>query len=78
MPCRYLLNETRFKLPDTLIKEYRIDVEYIDGNKETITVCDNHQRLVYHGVGREVRKVTFTPVSTHGCNEFRLFDFELV
>lgn len=78
MPCRYLLNETRFKLPDTLIKEYRLDVECADGTIDTIAVADNHQRLVYHNVGKDVRKVIFTPISTYGCSEFRLFDFELV
>lgn len=78
MPCRYILNETRFKLPETLIKEYCIDIEYVDGTTDTIAVADNHQRLVYHDVGKDIRKVMFTPISTHGCNEFRLFDFELV
>lgn len=78
MPCRYLLNETKFKLPDTLVKDYRIDVVCEDGVSESMTICNNHQRLVYHDVGKKVKKITFTPLSTNGCDEYRVFDFELI
>ena len=78
MPCNYPLNETRFKLPDTLIKEYRIEGIDKNGNvAETITIKNNHQRLVIHSVDWNVYKVRFVPVATNGCDEFRLFDFEI-
>ncbi len=78
MPCRYKLNEPDFKLPQTLIKDYRIDIILADGNKEIIDVKNNFQRLVYHLVGKKVKKIIFTPLETHGCRECRVFDFELI
>lgn len=78
MPCRYLLNETKFKLPDTLIKDYRIEIVCDDDTVEIINITNNHQRLVYHDVGKKVRKIIFIPISTNGCNEYRVFDFELM
>ena len=76
MPCNYPLKETKYKLPNTLIKEYRI--EAIDGNNKVynINVDDNHQRMVKHHVNWNVNKITFIPISTHGAEEFRVFRFD--
>ena len=77
MPCNYPLVETRFKLPTTLIKEYRIEGENENGETFTITVSDNHERFVRHSVFWKVKTLRFVPLSTHGSEEFRLFDFEV-
>jgi hypothetical protein len=77
MPCNYPLVQEKFKLPKTLIKEYRIEGESADGECFTISVSDNHQRLVRHIVKWKVRRLRFIPISTHGCETFRLFDFEI-
>ena len=77
MPCSYPLVETRFKLPKTLIKEYSIELVTESGDKSVIHVTDNHQRLVKHSVKTNAKLVRFVPVSTHGCDDFRLFDFEI-
>ncbi len=77
MPCNYPLIQTNFKLPDTLIKEYRIEGENEDGKQFTICISDNHQRFVRHFVDWKVKKIRFIPISTHGCETFRLFDFEI-
>ena len=71
------LEEKKFKLPDTLIKEYIIEGCDKNGNIQRISVTDNHQRFVLHEVDWCVSTVRFIPVSTHGCSEFRIFDFEL-
>ena len=78
MPCNYPLVQTKFKLPKTLIRAYRI--EGIDQNGtvvESIEVNDCHQRFVRHSVNWSVREVRFIPLATHGCYAFRVFDFEI-
>ena len=77
MPCRYLIDEKEFKLPGTLIKEYTIVGIGKDGERKTITVKDNHQRFVVHNVDWKVKKIRFIPLSTHGCDKFRVFNFEI-
>lgn len=77
MPCNYPLVETKFKLPSTLIKEYKIEGENSVGEKFEILVSDNHQRFVRHCVDWTVKEISFIPVSTHGCRDFRVFSFEI-
>ena len=77
MPCNYPLVETRFKLPTTLIKEYKIVGTNSAGEKFEICVPDNHLRFVRHNVDWTVKEIEFIPTSTHGCEDFRLFDFEI-
>ena len=77
MPCSYPLVEKRFKLPRTLIREYRLEGVDATGNTFEVHICDNHQRFVTHSVNWKVRKLRFIPIATHGCEQFRLFDFEI-
>lgn len=77
MPYRFALNEKRYVLPKTLIKEYRVEIEDMNGKTHCIDVKDNHRRLVVHNVDYTARRVRFVPSATHGCDEFRLFDFEI-
>ena len=77
MPCCYPLVEKRFKLPKTLIKEYRIEAEDSLGKLFTLCVSDNHRRFVRHSVDWKIKKIRFVPIATHGCEDFRLFDFEI-
>ena len=77
MPCNYPLVQTKFKLPETLIKEYRIEAERSDGERFFICVSNNHQRFVRHSVNWNVEKVRFIPIATYGSETFRLFDFEI-
>ncbi len=77
MPCRYPLHETRYKIPPTLIKEYRVEGISSDGKIQAIHVCDNHQRFVKHAVDWQVKTVRFVPYSTYGCDTFRVFSFEI-
>ena len=77
MPCNYPLVQTKFKLPNTLIREYVIEGESKSGEKFSIHITDNHQRFVKHKVDWQVKSLKFIPISSHGCEEFRLFDFEV-
>lgn len=77
MPCCYPLVEKRYKLPDTLIKEYIVEGIKENGETEIIDVRNNHQRFVINNVDWNVKKIRLIPVSTYGCGEFRIFGFEL-
>ena len=77
MPCCYPLVEKKFKLPGTLIKEYIIQGIKEIGETETIIVKNNHQRFVVHNVDWNVKRIRLIPVSTCGCDEFRIFGFEI-
>ena len=77
MPCNYPLEEKIIKLPQTLVKAYRIEGIREDGTKVELSVTDNHQRFVLHKVDWNVSQVRFVPISTHGCEEFRVFDMEI-
>ena len=78
MPCSYPLIQTRFKLPQSLVKEYKLQLTLEDGTNKEICVNDNRQRLVKHSVDEIVTKVKFIPIKTHGCDEYRVFSFEIV
>ena len=77
MPCCYPLEEKRFKLPKTLISAYRIEGEDANGTVYSIEVTNSHQRFVRHAVDWKVQTVRFVPLATHGCEEFRVFNFEI-
>ena len=77
MPCNYPLVEKKVKLPDTLIREYRIEGISENGEVYTIAVHDGHQRFVLHDVDWKVKTLRFIPLATHGCSQCRLFAFEI-
>ena len=77
MPCHYPLVQTKFKLPKTLISEYKIEGVSENSDITEIYVNDNHQRFVRHNVNWCVKQVRFIPLSTFGIDEFRVFDFEI-
>lgn len=77
MPCNHPLKQTRFVLPDTIIKQYRIEGIAENGNVVSLEISDNHRRFVRHKVDWKVKTVRFVPISTHGCETFRLFCFEI-
>lgn len=77
MPCSYPLVQTKFKLPETLIKEYKIEIISENGAVESLYIDDNHQRFVKHKINRKANKIRFIPIASWGCSEPRLFDFEI-
>lgn len=77
MPFNYPLKQTRYRVPETLIREYRIEGESALGERFELHVADNHQRFVRHSVDWRVRTVRFVPLATFGCEQFRLFAFDI-
>jgi hypothetical protein len=77
MPCNIPLVQNKFKLPKTLIREYKIEGISESGEIFEIYVNDNHQRFVKHSVDWRVKTIRFVPIATFGAEHFRLFDFEI-
>lgn len=77
MPCNHPLVENRFKLPKTLITKYQIVGIDDEGKGYKLEIKDNHQRFVKHNVDWLVKKIIFIPLETNGCEDYRLFDFEI-
>lgn len=76
MPCNYPLVEKRFKLPETLINEYKIVSTDKDGREHIIHENHSHQRFAKHVVDWEVVSVKLLSLSTLGVKKFRVFGFE--
>ena len=75
MPHTYPLGEDRFSLPETLIKEYA--VELCDENGSVVTTLyENHLRFAVLPINKRVSRIRFIPKSTWGCEEFRMFSVE--
>lgn len=77
MPCNYPLVEERFKLPETLTKEYKIIGTDKDDQEHIMHETHSHQRLMKHTVDWEVVSVKLYPLSTWGEEKFRIFGFEV-
>lgn len=77
MPCHYPLVQTGFKLPETLIRDYRIEGVAEDGTEHIINIRDNHQRFVTHDIDWQAKTIRFIPLRTFGDEHFRLFSFEI-
>ena len=78
MPCSYPLVQPRFKVPGTLIKEYKLVLTLDDGINKEIHVNDNRQRLVWHQINEKLVAAELIPIDTHGCDEYRVFSFEMM
>ena len=72
--ANYPLNQEPVHLPETLVKDFR--VELMDENGEIILlkeIINNRQRLVKLSVNKKCGGFRITPLSTYGCEEVRIF-----
>ncbi len=77
MPSCYPLKQKRFKLPKTLVKEYRVVYKDNSGVEHSFTISDNHQRLVIHEISDEITQISLFPLSSWGDSAMRVFAFEV-
>ena len=75
MPHIYPLGEDRFKLPDTLVKRFTVELTLSDGKKISESY-DNHLRFVEVPVNKEVTGIRLIPIETWGSEDFRIFCVE--
>ena len=74
----YAIKYERLKVPDTLVRDFRVETQAADGAWSTLAhVTDNHRRLVRIPVGTTVRAVRLVPERLWGDGPFcRLFAFD--
>jgi hypothetical protein len=78
MPCNYPLEQKNFHVPETIIREFRIDIINDNGEWEMLTeTSNNYQRLVKINVKAITSGIRFTPVSTWGSRNFHVFSFDI-
>ncbi len=75
MPHIYPLGEDRFRLPETLIKEFEIEICDADGNV-SIEAYENHLRFCTVAINQTVSRIRWIPKSTWGSEQFRMFCVE--
>ena len=78
MPCCYPLHETKYKVPETLIRSFEIVGTKADGTNCVLNIEENHQRFVRLPLNWNASKIMFRPKTTYGAKDFRLFSFEVV
>ncbi len=78
MPCCYPLVEEKYKLPQTLIREFDLVGISHSGERQVFSVAENHQRFVCIPLQWNVTEVQLIPKKTHGSREARIFGFEVL
>jgi hypothetical protein len=72
------LNRADLIPPDTLVKEFKVEILNEDEIWEiVIYVNNNYQRLVKKAIDKKATKVRFTPLTTWGKDEVHIFGLEL-
>ena len=75
MPHIYPLGETRFRLPETLIKKFKIEV-CNENNEVSEKSYENHLRFVTIEVNQTAKWIRLIPEETWGADSFRIFSVE--
>ena len=76
MPCCYPLEEPRFKIPPTLMREYKLILTAADGQELVLHEKENCRRFVCHSVDFAAVSVKLVPLASWGDKTFRVFGFE--
>ena len=78
MPCNFPLKTEPYRVPQTLVRAFRIEVEDELGQWRTaLRVENNYQRLVKLAVDLEVRALRFVPEATWGTEEVLVFAWDI-
>lgn len=78
MPCCIRLNEERFKLPKTLIKDFDIILTDVSGRQTVMPYRNWHNRLFVTRISGEYVSVKLLPLETYGAETFNIFAFEIM
>ena len=79
MPCNYPLEQNDFHVPESMVKEFKIEALDELGNWVLVAeVKNNYQRLVKLQVDVKTKAVRFIPVSTWGSEKAHVFSLDLI
>ena len=78
MPCNYPLKETRWHTPESLVRDFRVEISE-DGENfaEFLTITGNYQRLVKLPVRACAKAIRFVPLSTWGAEKIHVFAWDI-
>lgn len=78
MPCNYPLEQNDFHVPETMIKEFKIEAQDECGNwLKVAEIKNNYQRLVKLNLDLKTKCIRFIPLSTWGSEKAHLFSWDL-
>lgn len=78
MPCNYPLEQNDFHVPETMIKEFKLEAEDECGNWVKVAeIKNNYQRLVKLNLDVKTKAIRFIPVSTWRAEKAHLFSWDL-
>jgi len=78
MGSTYLLATEPMHMPKTLIRSFAITLRTEEGTTEKLTIERNIKRYVSIPIiGKNIREITLTPLTTWGEEEFRVVSFEV-
>lgn len=77
MKCNTFLNETKYQLPECLIKNYEISVKVGDMWR-VIAIKDNHTRLNLIPIREKITGLKFKGISTYGLKKIRLYSIDIL
>lgn len=78
MPCNYPLHNSDFHVPDSMIKDFKIEIKDYNGQwKEACKIKNNYQRLVRVKVDLQTTAIRFVPLSTWGLDKVHVFSWDI-
>lgn len=78
MPCNYPLEQNDFRVPESMIKEFKIMVLDASNNwQELMTIKNNYQRLVKKKVDIKTKAIRFIPIATWGSKMAHVFSWDI-
>ena len=77
MPCLWRLSDKGLQMPATLVKRYKVVGTDSQANRFEISNDRSRQRFVTHQVAWKVCSVELIPLETYGCEDYRVFRFEV-
>ena len=66
------------QIPETLVRQFRVEIQMPDGTWQTLGIYDNHQRLRKIAVRAEVLAVKCTVLQTGSGKPERIFAFDVM
>ncbi|MDA3799368.1 MAG: FAD-dependent oxidoreductase [Kiritimatiellae bacterium] len=74
----YTLDAPDWKTPETLVKDFKIEVELASGNRKVFEIENNYQRLVKVPLDLQgAKSVRLVPLSTWGSGDVNVFELDV-
>ena len=73
----YKLNRAEESTPDTLVKDFSVEIKHCDGEWETVKqIRDNYQRVNWQEINQKTEAVKLTILATHGKPVAKIYSID--